>query len=317
MAIVTDTFQTFQAVGNREDLTDTIYMIDPTDTPLMTMADRLTAKATTHEWQTQALAAAVDTNQQIQGDQFTNKAVTPTVRLNNKLQISSKVVQVTRTQQAVNKAGRKDELAMQISLASAELKRDMESSLTSNTASTIGATGTAAKLGGLPTWLTSNVSRGAGGSNGGFSSGNTTTATSGTQRAFTEDQVKAVMLSAYQNGGKPDTLMTGAFNRTVASGFSGNATKFQDMTSSKKINASASVYASDFGNLKIVPNLFQRSRDAFLIQSDMIGVAYLRPFEIEEVAKIADADRKSIIVEYTLQVNNEKAHGVVADLTTS
>lgn len=317
MAIVTDTYQTFQAIGNREDLIDIIYNIDPTETPLLTMAERLTAKATTHEWQTQALAAASAANQQIQGDQFTNKTVTPTVRLNNKLQISSKVVQVTRTQDAINKAGRKDEMAYQIGLASAELKRDMESSLTANTASTVGATGTAAKVGGLPTWLTSNVSRGAGGSSGGFSAGNTTTATDGTQRAFTEDMVKAVMLSAYQNGGKPDTLMTGAFNRTVASGFSGNATKFQDMTNNKKIMATAAVYASDFGNLKIVPNLFQRSREAFLLQSDMVGIAYLRPFEVEEVAKVADSDRKSIIVEYTMQVNNEKAHGVVADLTTS
>ncbi len=316
MAIVADTFQTFQAIGNREDLSDEIYKIDPTDTPFLTMAEKRKAKATTVEWQTQALAAVDGANKQIQGDQFSNTAVTPTVRLNNKLQISRKVVQVARTQQKIDAAGRKNEMAYQVALKGQELKRDMENILTSNQASTIGATGTPAALGGLESWLTSNVSRGSGGSNGGFSAGNTTAATDGTQRAFTEDLLKAVILSAYNNGGKPDTLMLGTFNRQVFSTFTGNATKFKDI-SDKRLQASISVYESDFGKLKVVPNLFQRTRTAFVLQSNMYGVASLRSFETEDVAKIADADRKSIISEYTLMIDNQAAHGVIADLTTS
>lgn len=317
MTVATDTFQSYQAIGNREQLLDKIYQIDPTDTPFMSSAERLKATAKTVEWQTQLLTAASGTNKKIEGDPFVNTAVIPSVRVGARTQISWKVAEITKTQQAVNSAGRKSEMAFQMAQRMAELKRDMETSCTQNVASTAGNATTAAITGGFPTWLTSNVSRGAGGSSGGFTSGDTTVAVNGTQRPLTEDLVKAVMLSCRTNGGKPDTLMLGAFNRQVASAFTGNATKFIDMTSNKKINASVGVYVGDFGTLKIVDNLFQASRTGFLIQTDMIGIAYLRPFETEDVAKIADSDRKSITVEYALVVKNQAAHGTIADLFTS
>lgn len=315
MTVPSDSFQTFAAIGNREQLLDDIYRIDPTDTPLLTMAKRMKATSKFVEWQTQALAAAAS-NAKVEGDQFVNKTVTPTVRVGGRCQISSKTVQVTGTQQAVQSAGRRDELAYQVALATAELKRDMEFAITQNVASTAGNASTAAKTGGLETWLTTNVSRGSGGSNGGWSSTNTTAPGDGTQRPFTEDLVKAVMLSARTSGGKPDTLMLGAFNRQVSSTFTGNATKFKDITD-KRLQASISVYESDFGKLKIVDNLFQRSRTGFLIDSSMVGVAYLRAFENDELAKTTDANQEYVLSEYALVVNNEAAHGVIADLTTS
>lgn len=317
MTVATDTFQSFQAIGNREQLLDDIYRIDPTDTPFLTMAEKMKATAKTVEWQTQLLTAASGSNKKIEGDPFVNTAVVPTVRVGARTQISWKVAEVTRSQQAVNSAGRKSEMAYQMAMRMQELKRDMETSALQNVASSAGNATTASITGGLPTWLTSNVSRGSGGSSGGFTSGDTTVATNGTQRALTESLVKNVMLSCRTNGGKPDTLMLGAFNRQVASAFTGNATKFIDMTSNKKINATVDVYMSDFGPLKIVDNLWQAARDGFLIQSDMVGVAYLRPFQTEDVAKIADSDRKSITVEYAVVVKNQAAHGAIADLTTS
>lgn len=315
MTVTADTLQTFAAVGNREQLLDDIYRIDPTDTPLLSMAKRMTGKAKFVEWQTQALASAA-TNAKVEGDEFVNKAVTATVRVGSRMQISAKTIQVSGTQQAVQSAGRRDELAYQKALATAELKRDMEFALTQNVASTAGNSSTAAKTGGLETWLTTNSSRGSGGSNGGWSSTNTTTATDGTQRAFTESLVKAVMLLCRASGGKPDTMMLGSFNRQVASTFTGNATKFKDITD-KKLQASISVYESDFGKLKIIDNLFQRSRTGFLLDTSMLGVAYLRAFEDGDLAKTTDADKQYVLSEYGLVVNNEAAHGVIADLLTS
>src|SRR5689334_20863656 len=109
MALPTNTFATYEAIGNREDLSDMIYRIDPTDTPFMTGIDKTKAAAVNHEWQTQALAAASSSNFQLEGDDATADAATPTVRLGNIAQISRKVPQVSGTQQAVEHAGRDNE----------------------------------------------------------------------------------------------------------------------------------------------------------------------------------------------------------------
>lgn len=123
MAAPTNTFLTTAAIGNREDLTDIIYRISPTQTPVLNMASKSKATNTLHEWQTQELAAAVTNNAQVEGDDLTAKTVTVTARLTNRTQISAKKVVVSGTQQAMNPAGRKDELAYQLSLASLEIKR--------------------------------------------------------------------------------------------------------------------------------------------------------------------------------------------------
>lgn len=123
MAAPTNTFLTTAAIGNREDLSDVIYRISPTTTPLLNMAAKSKASNTLHEWQTQDLASASAVNAQAEGDNASAKAVTVTTRLNNRTQISTKTVVVSGTQQAMNPAGRKDELAYQLSMASLELKR--------------------------------------------------------------------------------------------------------------------------------------------------------------------------------------------------
>jgi hypothetical protein len=123
MAAPTNTFLTTAAIGNREDLTDIIYRISPTQTPVINMASKSKATNTLHEWQVQELASAVTNNAQAEGDDLTAKTVTVTARLNNRTQISAKKVVVSGTQQAMNPAGRKDELAYQLSLASLEIKR--------------------------------------------------------------------------------------------------------------------------------------------------------------------------------------------------
>jgi uncharacterized protein DUF5309 len=316
MALPTNTFATYEAVGNREDLSDVIYRIDPTDTPAMSGFEREKATAVNHEWQTQALAAVDTANAVLEGDDATTDAATPTVRLGNICQISDKVARVTGTQRAVEHAGRDDELEYQEMLKGLELKRDMESILVgANQAKVTGNDSTARKTATVLSWIKTNTNKS--GSDPAAADG-TGTRTDGTQRVFTEAQLKSVLQSAWNSGGKPDVIMVGGFNKQVFSTFTGRATPMED-TKAKKIVAAVDAYESDFGRLKIVPNRFQRARDVLVLQMDMWAVAYLNGRRMVSIplAKTGDSDRRQMLSEYALVSRNEKASGGVFDLTTS
>ena len=321
MAIVTNTFQTYTAIGNREDLSDIIYNISPTDTPFMSSIGKEKAAGTLHEWQTDALATAA-ANAQVEGDEITFNAVTPTVRINNQTQISRKSVIVSGTQDTVNSAGRNNELAYQISKSSKELKRDMEVVLTANQSRAAGGAAAARTLAGLTSWIQANTSVGTNGANGQTNPGGGavdtpgTLRTDGTQRAFTEAQLKDVVKQCWDNGGDPSMIMLGSFNKQKLSGFTGGSTKMTQ-ADDKKLVAAIDIYESDFGSMTVVPNRFSRSRDVFVLQPDMWAVAYLRDFQMIDLAKTGDAEKKAMLAEYTLVAKNEAANGAIFDLTTA
>jgi hypothetical protein len=309
----TNTFSTFEAIGNREHLKDFIANISPTDTPFTKLASKTDAEAVYFEWQTDALAAPNTSNAQVEADDITAAAVTPSVRVGNRTQISNASVVISRTQESVRKAGRSSELAYQITKKTKELKRDIEAILTQNQASAAGNSTTARKTGSLEAWFSTNVSRGSGGSSGGFSAGAVTAATDGTQRAFTESLLKSVAQTVYSAGGDADTLMVGPAQKQVVSTFTGNNTRTQD-TSEGTLSTAIKIYESDFGDLKIVTNRFQRNRTAFVLQSDMWQVAWLDAIRIDDLAKTGDSMKKLLVCEYGLMSRNEAASGVIADL---
>ena len=318
MAVPTDTTQTYQVVGRREDLTDVIHDVSPTETPFMTAIAKGSADNTFHEWQTDALAAASAVNAVIEGDDPTNDAITATVRLGNYTQLSDKVIQVSSTQRASNNAGRGDELSYQLMKRGKELKRDIESTLTSNNASVAGAAGTARRSAGFEAWIQTNDSRGASGANTAFTAGIQAAATDGTQRVYTETLLKDVLQLCWENGGEPTMVMVGAFNKKAMSGFVGVADAVRD-TGSKRatIIGAADVYVSDWGELNIVANRFQRTRSALVVDPSMWKLAYYQRYKTEDLAKTGHSDRKMLSVEYTLECCNERSSGAVADLTTS
>lgn len=318
MAVPTGTTQTYQVVGRREDLTDVIHDVTPTETPFMSAIGKHTASNTFHEWQTDALAAASASNAVIEGDDPANDSITATVRLGNYTQLSDKVIQVSSTQRAANNAGRGDELSYQLMKRSKELKRDIESSLTSNNASVAGAAGTARQSAGFEAWIQTNDSRGAGGANTAFTGGIQAAATDGTQRVYTETLLKDVLQLCWTNGGEPTMVMVGAFNKKQMSGFVGIADQVRD-TGNKRatIVGAADVYVSDFGQLDIIANRFSRTRSALVIDPSMWKLAYYQRFKTEDLAKTGHSDRKMLSVEYTLESCNELGSGVVADLTTA
>jgi Family of unknown function (DUF5309) len=317
MALPANTFTTYDAIGNREDLSDMIYRIDPTDTPFVSGCEKGKATAVAHEWQTQALAAAA-ANAVLEGDDATTDAAVPTVRLGNICQIADKVARVSGTQQAVEHAGRDDEMAYQEMLKGLELKRDIEVNLIgTNQAKNAGGAAVARLHASILSWVGTNDDFGAGGASPAALLG-ANTRTDGTQRAFTESQLKNVLRLAWNEGGKPDTIMVGGFNKQAFSTFTGRATPQED-TKDKKIVASVDFYESDFGKLEVIANRFQRARDAWVLQMDMWKICYLagRKFMSQSLAVTGDSRRKQILCEYTLEACNEKASGLVADLTTS
>jgi hypothetical protein len=314
MAQPTNTFDTYDSVGEREDLSDVIYSISPTDTPFLSSAAKTQATAVLHEWQTDSLAAASTSNAVIEGDEATLDASTATTRLSNSTQIMDKTVVITGTQESVDKAGRASELAYQIAKRAKELKRDMEATITGNIAEVAGNSTTARKMGTLGSWVTTNddvASDGASGAGAGNAAH-----TDGTQRAFTEAQLKSVIKSVWNAGGDPSMVMVGPFNKQKLSGFTGNSTRF-DAGADATLYTSVDVYASDFGQLQVVPNRFSRDRDAYVLDMEYWGIAFLRDFSMHELSKTGDSEKRQLIVEATLESRNEAASGLVADLTTS
>ncbi|MDI9409822.1 MAG: DUF5309 domain-containing protein [Candidatus Pacebacteria bacterium] len=317
MAIVQNSFTSFSAVGNREDLSDTIYNISPVDTPFLAAIGKSKATAVLHEWQTDALAP-VAANAQLEGDDVLGgnnmaSAVTPTARLSNRCQISRKDVVVSGTQDVVQKAGRSSEIVYQMLKRAKELKRDIEFTLTNNQVPNSGSDSVARKLRPLCGWYSTNSYRGSGGSNGTVSAAATD---NGTLRSLTESMVKTALQACWTAGGNPDLIMSGPFNKTVISGFTGNNTRFQD-TSDGKLSAAIDIYESDFGIHKVAANRFSRDRDLHILTTEMWAIAYLRPMQTLDLAKTGDNEKGQIIAEYTLESRNEAASAIIADLVNS
>lgn len=319
MALPSNTLATYEAIGNREDLSDVIYRISPTDTPFVTMAERETATAVNHEWQIQDLAAVDSANAVLEGDDATTDAVTARIRRGNICQISDKVARVTGTQQAVMTAGVPNEMANQEMLKGLELKRDIETIALSNQAKVVGADATPRKTAAVLSWIKNNTNKGvAGGAADPTVADGTSIRTDGTQIAFTEPRLKDVLSKIWTEGGKPDVIMTGAFNKQVFSTFTGRATQTEDVKS-KKIIASVDAYESDFGVLKVVADRFMRPRDVLVLQEDMWAIGYLKGRKMVSIplAKTGDSERRQMLSEWVVISRNEKASGIIADNTTS
>ena len=311
------TFSAHAAVGQREDLTDVIYDISPTDTPLLNTLARTKATAVFHEWQTDTLAAATTANAAVEGADATSATLSPTTRLGNYTQIVQKTIQVSNTLEAVNKAGRKSEKAYQLARASSELKRDIETILTSNQARAAGNSSTARKMASVLSWLKTNTSFGTSGADP-VTIGESTRS-DGDVRTFTETLLKDVIKEVYESGGSPKVLLVGAAGKQKVSTFAGIAAQryMAPADAPTTIIGAADVYLSDFGSVSVVPDRFMRSRDALILDPEYAAVAYLRPFATNELAKTGDSEKTQIIAELTLEMRNEAAHGIVADLDPS
>lgn len=319
MAQPTNTYSRYQAVGVKEDISDIISNISPVETPFISNAGTAKANQTYFEWQTDALAAGDVNNAFVEGDTTAAAAISPTTRVGNYTQISKKVISITGTLEATDKAGRKSELAYQMTKKSKELKRDIETIATSSQIAVAGSDSVARKTAAFDPWLKTNVSNGASGTNFPYTTvPNAARTTDGTDRAFTETLLKTVVGLQWAAGGMTKILMTGPVNKGKFSGMSGIAeTRFDAGKGQARIIGAADVYTSDFGDVVAVPNRFMPEDRAYLIDPDYVKIAYLRPFFKEQLAKTGDADNWHMVTEWGLKVDNEQAHGVIRDLLTT
>lgn len=317
MAQPTNTLSTYGNVGIREDLSDIIYRVAHEETPFSNNIGTSKATASFHEWQTENLASAVDSNAVIEGDDATMDAGNVPVRIGNRTQIADKTATVTGTNDEVNKAGRSTEMARQVMLKGLELARDIEKQMLSNKPSVAGNDTTARQSAGMESWIVTNASRGTGGSGGGFSGGVVSAPTDGTARAFTETLLKAAHVLAFNNGGKPNQLYMDGTQKQTFSTFAGIAQQRRD-TGDKAavIVGAADVYVGDFGRLSAIPHPYgMRHRTVLGIDPRMVAKALLRPMRNWDLAKTGDTTKRQMLEEYTLECKNELAHFVVADLT--
>ena len=318
MAIIANTVLSYSTIGNREDLSDVIYNISPTETPGQAAFGKETCDATYHEWQTDILLAA-GANAQLQGDDVSFAAPAFTTRVGNRTQILRKDVITSGTADKISKAGRNSEKVYQLAKKSKELRRDFEFVLCSNQAPTTGNATTAQLMRPILSWFNTNVTFGVGGVNGTA----TTARTDGTQRPFTESLLQTAMQTAWVNGGTPDLCLTGPKQRITLSSFTGfgasGATKF-DKTEDAKVYGTVGVYVSDFGEISFKASRFVRGaatiadREVFVLTTDLWALATLRPMQTVDLAKTGDAEKAMIITEATLVCRNETGSALIADL---
>jgi len=324
----TNTHDSYDLGTNREDLADVIQNISPTETPFTSNVGRSSSKATYKEWSIDSLAAAAD-NAHIDGDEFSGDALTDADKVGNYHQISRKDLVVTRRANKVDKAGKKSEIAYQIAKAGKELKRDVELAATKRKVAVVGNSTTASQSAGVPAWIRTNDALGATGASptlSGTTSGYVDDAgTVGTARALSEATLMSVIKDCYDQGGNPDMIMcsTEMKQRMSTFLFSSNsrvATQYQDQGKSPRGGATVigavDVYVTDFGVVDIVPNRFSPSgataSEVFVLDSDKWCLSYLDGYKTETISKVGDAERRMLLVDWTVESKNEAASGVVA-----
>jgi hypothetical protein len=311
MAKVTNAFDTYSATADREDLSNIIYNISPMQTPFMSSIGTRNVKNVVFDWQTEVLPTPSSSGE-LEGFELSRSAAQATVRESNVCMISKRDATVSGSQEVSDAAGKRSEMAHQLALMAKALKRDMEEALCQNGAKTTGNATTARVTGGFESWVETNVSRGTGGSG----AGNGAAPVDGTQRDLTEALLKDVLQLSFENGGEPSLAICGPHNKQIISGFTGRS-QARQMIDANTVEASVSIYSSDFGELQIVPSNRSREKSLLLVDPEYAKVAYLRNFQTVDIATIGDAETKMIVVEYGLEVSNEKAHGIVADLNVS
>ena len=311
----TNTFDTYDSVGIREDLSNVIHNISPEETPFYSKSAKKAAKNTFVEWQTDSLRSSAS-NAHIEGDATTAEARTATTRLGNYTQIFKNAVVVSDSDDNVDNAGRAKEIAYQTLKIAKEQKLDIEKALFDNNARAAGSSSVARELAGAPAWMTTNTVAGSGGAD---PTGDGTDArTDGTQAAFSQANFDTVMQSIWVAGGKPDTVYLSAFQMNVALGFTGNNNQRSSVQAGdERVVKSLAVYVTPWGTVEFMPSRENRSRDVFIMQDNMWEVASLRGTKNVALAKTGDNTTRQVVTELTLCAKSEAANGIIADCTTS
>ena len=311
--VSTDTYDT---IGIREELGDIIYDVSPTTTPFVSNCARESVDNTFYEWQTDSLAA-VNTNVAIEGEDATFGVASPTTRVGNRTEIIEDTAIMSGTVEAIDQAGVESKMAYEVIKIGKQNKRNMEHHVVGiSQISVAGSNAVGRKTASYASWISDNANY-ASGSSIPTGDGSDVSDEAGTPRAFTEALLGAVIDSAWTNGGEPDIIMCGSFQKRKLSAFTGNSTVTNLESSAKHIINAVSMYESDYGTMSIVPNRFCAADQVLVYQKDMWCLAVLREMHSFDIAKVGDSERKQVLVEYGLKSKNQEASGIVAELTVA
>jgi len=315
----TATFDTYLAKGIREDLTDVIYNIAPTDTPFVSNVASSSSKGTKHEWQKDTLAAPAD-NPKAEGADAAPAALLATTRLENYCQINERTFVISGTDLVADNAGRGVEMAYQEAKKGLELRKSVEYVCVgvnkgySAGAGNAGGSPTARQVGTITAWLKTNTMKGTGAAADPVTAG-ATARTDGTQATLTEAMLESLVDKIYLAGGNPGVLMTNTVQkRIISKTFKGSADSRQIQVPDKRVINAVDFYESDYGTLSVVPNRYMRQREVFVLDTDMWAVCYHRPYTTHDLAKTGDNEKKQMIVEWTLESREEASSGGIFDL---
>ena len=316
MAQPDNTFDSYDAVGIREDLENVIYDVSPEETPFYTTCKKVSATNTYHEWQTDALRSS-GANAHIEGDATTAEARTATTRVGNYCQIFKNAVVVPDTDKGLDKAGRASEMAYQVLKIAKEQKLDIEKALFDNNAQVAGNATTAREMAGTETWFTSTIqNKGSGGAHAAGTGANART--DGTQTVFNQTKFDAIMQNCWDKGGKPDSVYLSAYLMNLALAFTGNNNQRSTVQAGDaKVIKSLDVYVTPWGTIEFIPSRENRGRTVHVMQDDMWAVAVLRGTKNVELAKTGDNTTRQVVTELTLVAKNEKSSGLGVDFSTS
>ena len=307
MALLTGAGESYTLSGaagvglhNREDLSDFITNISPTETPFFSGIGRTKATAVVHEWLTHTLASAAATNVVVEGNEASLITPTTLTRVTNSCQINQKAVAVSGTQDAVNKAGMTKELAYRVVLHGKEIKRDLETALLQNTVAVTGSTTVARRCNGVTGFVTTN----------------TTTITT----ALTIADVNGILEDCWDEGGDPDILMGNGNTKRLLSALAHSVTgtniSWDVSSASKQLVSAIDIWYGDFGVQKIVPNRFDATLTVKALQMDYWKLAELRPMSITQLAKTGDTEKRMLNSECTLECRAENANGILTHAGT-
>lgn len=318
MAKVANAYTTYNATGNREDLSNAIYNIDPFDTPIMSMARRRNASNRQFDWQMEHLPDVDEDNAQVEGFELSRAASTPTIRLDNVVQISNRDATVSGSQEASNPAGKGSEMAHQMAMKSKVLKSDIEKIMSGRQAKVVGNdSGPAArKTEAIAHWIGRAVDKDsvAGAAVVGVTASLPTTATesfaavtAGSRVPMTEKLVGDAMQQAYELGASPSMMVVPpAIKRTVST-FTGRDTT-QVIVGRTEVVATVDVIATDFGRIKVIPSRWVPVDVSLLLDPQYLAVAFFRNFRQFPLAKIGDAETRMILAEWGVEMRNPLAH---------
>ena len=302
--------------GNREDLSDVLWDISPTETPGISAMGRTRATATNHEWLTDVLGDAAS-NANIEGADATIVRPASRVRLGNYTQILSKTASVSGTQERVLKGGGiKSEMAYQIARRMKEMKRDLEYAIYGAANSKVaGAEDTAREMGSFLSYIVEGFE---GGATGVAPTGNGVLGSyaAGTPRAFDETILAAALSDLWDRSGGNENLIAimGSKQRGIFSGFTGADTRYVT-TDDRKLVASIDVYDGDFHTITATPDRFCSATNVFIQDSEYVKLAELRSMSSYDLAKVGDSVRKQVVWEVTLEMCNPDAHVNIAALS--